>query len=267
MATNNADNFTNPVAVANGGSGAASETAYAVLCGGTTSTGPIQPIASVGTSTQVLISNGAGALPTFQTPAGGGTPVSIGAVTNNWYPSGSYFNGTSSNGNSTNNISTGTLYFHPFFVSKTSVYKAIGVFVNTTGGGNVVLGLYNDNGNSAPTGSPIANSNSGALNTSAGGTFSFTFGATISLSAGIYWCAFTCDADTLIFGPTVPTPNTELSGRGLGLSGTPSAANIVKPQAGWSQSFAYNTTLPSVGSLTAIKSGDVGDCYVILQAN
>ena len=52
--------------VASGGSGVTSATAYAVLCGGTTSTNPIQAIASVGTTGQVLTSNGAGALPTMQ---------------------------------------------------------------------------------------------------------------------------------------------------------------------------------------------------------
>ena len=52
--------------VASGGSGVTSATAYAVLCGGTTSTGPIQAIA-VGTTGQVLTSNGAAALPTMQT--------------------------------------------------------------------------------------------------------------------------------------------------------------------------------------------------------
>lgn len=60
------------VPVADGGTGASSLTAYAVLCGGTTSTGAVQPIASVGTAGQILTSNGAGALPTFQTAAGGG---------------------------------------------------------------------------------------------------------------------------------------------------------------------------------------------------
>lgn len=52
--------------VANGGLGSASFTAYAVICGGTTPTGALQSIASVGTAGQVLTSNGAGALPTFQ---------------------------------------------------------------------------------------------------------------------------------------------------------------------------------------------------------
>jgi len=56
--------------VAAGGTGATSATAYAVQCGGTTSTGAHQSIASVGTSGQVLTSNGAGALPSFQNAAG-----------------------------------------------------------------------------------------------------------------------------------------------------------------------------------------------------
>ena len=56
--------------VAAGGTAATSQTAYAVLCGGTTSTGAYQSIAGVGSSGQVLTSNGAGALPTFQAAAG-----------------------------------------------------------------------------------------------------------------------------------------------------------------------------------------------------
>jgi hypothetical protein len=54
------------VPVADGGSGRSDATAYAVICGGTTSTAAHQSVASVGTSGQVLTSNGAGALPTFQ---------------------------------------------------------------------------------------------------------------------------------------------------------------------------------------------------------
>ena len=58
---------TGTLAVDQGGTGATSQTAYAVLAGGTTSTGAYQSVATVGTSGQVLVSNGAGALPTFQT--------------------------------------------------------------------------------------------------------------------------------------------------------------------------------------------------------
>lgn len=53
--------------VEDGGSGRSSATAYAVKCGGTTTTGAEQSIASVGTLGQVLTSNGAGVLPTMQT--------------------------------------------------------------------------------------------------------------------------------------------------------------------------------------------------------
>jgi hypothetical protein len=54
------------ITVADGGTGVSSTTAYGVLAGGTTSTGPFQNIGT-GTSGQVLVSNGASALPTFQT--------------------------------------------------------------------------------------------------------------------------------------------------------------------------------------------------------
>lgn len=57
------------VPVADGGTGRSSHTAYAVLCGGTTTTTPQQSIASVGTAGQILTSNGAGLLPTFQAAA------------------------------------------------------------------------------------------------------------------------------------------------------------------------------------------------------
>jgi hypothetical protein len=59
------------IAVADGGTGRGTATEYGVLCGGTTATAAHQSIASVGTSGQVLTSNGAGALPTFQAVSGG----------------------------------------------------------------------------------------------------------------------------------------------------------------------------------------------------
>lgn len=58
---------TGTLPVASGGTGATSATAYAVQCGGTTSTGAYQSVASLGTSGQVLTSQGASALPTWTT--------------------------------------------------------------------------------------------------------------------------------------------------------------------------------------------------------
>lgn len=57
--------------VADGGTGASAFTAFAVMCGGITGTAAVQSIAGVGTAAQVLTSNGAGALPTFQAASGG----------------------------------------------------------------------------------------------------------------------------------------------------------------------------------------------------
>lgn len=72
------------ITVADGGTGRSSHTAYAVLCGGTTSTGAQQSIAAVGSSGQVLTSNGAAALPTFQTLTidygAGNAALAVGAI-------------------------------------------------------------------------------------------------------------------------------------------------------------------------------------------
>lgn len=69
------------VPVSDGGNGRSTATEYAVICGGTTATGSHQSIASVGTAGQVLTSNGAGALPTFQASGGGGALVYLSTVT------------------------------------------------------------------------------------------------------------------------------------------------------------------------------------------
>lgn len=58
---------TGELPVANGGTGLATTTAYSVVFTGTTSTGAFQASAGPGTAGQILTSNGAGALPTFQT--------------------------------------------------------------------------------------------------------------------------------------------------------------------------------------------------------
>jgi hypothetical protein len=63
---------TGTLPVSNGGTGLSTTTAYSVVFSGTTATGNFQASAGPGTSGQVLTSNGAGALPTFQAlPASG----------------------------------------------------------------------------------------------------------------------------------------------------------------------------------------------------
>lgn len=84
--TGNASNVSGVVATANGGTGLSSLSTYALLAGGTTSSGSIQQVSGTGTSGQILTSNGAGALPTWQNAASGmvypgaGVPVSTGSA-------------------------------------------------------------------------------------------------------------------------------------------------------------------------------------------
>jgi len=60
-----------PTPIVEGGTAAQSFTAYAPICGGTTTTGSLQSVVSAGSAGQLLTSNGAGALPTYQNPPGG----------------------------------------------------------------------------------------------------------------------------------------------------------------------------------------------------
>lgn len=54
------------VAVSDGGTGVSSFTAYSVVTGGTTATGALQSVSGVGSSGEVLTSNGSGSLPSWQ---------------------------------------------------------------------------------------------------------------------------------------------------------------------------------------------------------
>jgi len=80
-----------PQPVVEGGTGIVSATAYAVITGGTTSTGAFQSVSGLGSSGQILTSNGAGALPTWQAAGGGGSvtwsviTADQSAVVNNGY--------------------------------------------------------------------------------------------------------------------------------------------------------------------------------------
>ncbi len=64
-----------------GGTGLATYTPYALLAGGTTATGNLQQISGLGSSNQVLTSNGPSALPTWQNAAGGSGTVTSVAMT------------------------------------------------------------------------------------------------------------------------------------------------------------------------------------------
>lgn len=63
MANQNSINAPTPINVSNGGSGLSSQVAYSVLTGGTSSTGALQNLASIGSVGQAVKSVGASALP------------------------------------------------------------------------------------------------------------------------------------------------------------------------------------------------------------
>ena len=127
--------WTGELAVPRGGTGLASATAYAVLCGGTTSTGAFQSVASVGSAGQVLTSNGAGALPTFQNATGTGTVNSGTAGQLAYYAA----NGTTLSGGQVGNIlgtatndSASTGYCGEFISSNIGSGSAVGITSGNT---------------------------------------------------------------------------------------------------------------------------------------
>lgn len=81
--TANALTLTTALTVGNGGTGKNSLTAYAILTGGTTATGALQQVSGLGTSGQVLTSNGNGALPTWQNGSSTASPADTCYVSTN----------------------------------------------------------------------------------------------------------------------------------------------------------------------------------------
>jgi hypothetical protein len=127
-----------PLIVAHGGTGKQSLTAYALLAGGTTSTGVLQQVSGLGTSGYVLTSNGAGTLPTWQ-------PVSaIGVVS-----------GTGANGQVTYWTGTATVAGDSGFTfdSATKLLTTAGLFINGISGN----GFIDLHGQGSPASAPTDN--------------------------------------------------------------------------------------------------------------
>lgn len=110
-----------------GGTGNTSLTAYALLAGGTTSTGALQQVSGLGTSGQALVSSGASSLPTWQ------TLILKGSTT--WDPA-----SIANNSSTTTTVTvTGAALGDPVTISKTSGSYSNGeVYIAYVSGTNTV---------------------------------------------------------------------------------------------------------------------------------
>lgn len=169
--------LTNPLTVGNGGTGDSSHTAYAVLTGGTTSTGALQSVSGVGTSGQVLTSNGASTLPTWQTLI---TPSGITALT----------------GDVTTSVSPSNPY-----LNTASTYAVLGETAVTNTGSTVLIGDLGISPNNATsiTGFPP-------------GTYSGTENAGNSAAATALADATSAAATLTAMGPGTDLSSTDLGG-------------------------------------------------------
>ncbi len=101
--------------VSNGGTGVTTLTAYELVFGGTTSTGPVQQT-GLGTAGQVLTSNGAGAVATFQNSVAGSIVVQT---------------DTTGNTATTNILSAGTMGYAGFLVFSLTAYITVTAITGT----------------------------------------------------------------------------------------------------------------------------------------
>ena len=185
------------LSVSSGGTGLSSLTAYAILAGGTTTTDAMQQVSGVGTTGQVLLSNGASALPTWQNTNLTGA---IQTITGNdgIHLSGSNinFSGGSTGLSFTGSGTTETLSFTGITANGGDVNLATDATTSTlnigTGAGAKTTTLGSTNSTSATT----IQSGSGALNlTSATGNIGIsTTNGTITANSGTGTVGISTDA-------------------------------------------------------------------------
>ena len=179
MATINPIDSSNPVEVAKGGTGNTTFTAYSVICGGTTTTGALQNVSGVGTSGQILTSNGSAALPTWNTLSNTGY---LGYLFPNIITGYNY------------NTTAGIRWMCPFGNNNISATQTITQFVVPTAGtiGNLRINVTSNASTASVTVTVNKNSSNQTLQItiSAGATGVFTDNThTVSVAAGdlIQW--------------------------------------------------------------------------------
>jgi hypothetical protein len=205
--------------VPQGGTGAGTFTAYSLLAGGTTATGPHQSLASLGTSGNVLTSNGAGALPTWQVAGAGGFIQ----------PTVQKF------------LTTGTTTGYLFTV--TSANATVGATYTNNGNTYTVLGTISA-GTQLFTSQPLAPTASGTLTKASG-----TGDATITFSANTPLGTYTTPANVAFIRIQMIA-----GGGGGGASGT-GTGGASNGTAGGTTVFGSNLLVANGGAGTPGGSG------------
>lgn len=148
---------------------------------------------------------------------------------------------------SSRSITQDVLNFYPFLVIEDTTYTDIAVNVLATAAGNTVFGVYASGSDGRPTGSPLRNT--GAVANVANSVITTSFSSNLSLTAGLYWVALVCSATNTYGGGSNGIMYLPLA--------TLSSAGHANKAFSFSQAFTYNTTLPSVGTLTEVTNGPV----------
>jgi len=133
--------------VAGGGTGNSTFTAYSVICAGTTATGAFQHVSGTGTTGYVLTAT-AGALPSWQSPTGGGS----GATTLWNYNGGTPAINSSTNVTSITHRSAGRYTINITAAYGTSYYTQVGIGSDSGGTG---VSLQTDSASAVPTTSAL----------------------------------------------------------------------------------------------------------------
>ncbi len=188
--------------------------------------------------------------------------ISSGKISSQWYLGGGVYSGSVSGTPLAHLTSTGTIYYTPFYVPRITTYTDIGIMIGATASTNINMCIYNDSGNGKPTGSPITYSTTGSKATVANTATTHTFSTAITLTPGLYWLASTVSANTTISG----YPSKEMGGFGLGIGASITVTTLANSICGWSESFTYSVTMPTVGaSLTASTVLGAGDFFICLK--
>jgi hypothetical protein len=221
-----------------GGTGNTAFTAFSVLCGGTSSTSPIQNVVGVGTVGQVLTSQGAGALPTWTSASGTGT-VNPGLINDLGYyaAAGSVISPLSTANN-------GVLITSAGGVPSISSTLPTAVQGNITSVGTITSGIWDG------TDISLASGGTNASLTASAGAIVYSTASAMALSA-----VGSAGQMLLSNGTSAPSWSTATFPSSAGTTGTilrSNGTNFVNSTSTFADTYAASTILYSNGANTVV---------------